>query len=289
MLIQLILAGLYGGGVYGLIGYGFVLTSRVSRKFNLGQASCGMIGIMVTRSLWLEGWLLGVALLTGIAIAFVAGILVERIAVNPLRESKIAGWLLSTLAVHIMLAEAASWIWGSIALPFPPLMGKTWLISFAGGTVRSDMQLALAVTIGLIILFEFLCDKTMWGRAMKATAVDREAAELMGINTTLLVMLTYGITCAMSAVAIALAGPITNVSTNMGTELLIKGFCVASLAGLESRRSIVVAAILFGCFESFGGYFTPSGYREVFAFGLLLLILIMRPHGLLTKVVIREQ
>lgn len=289
MLMQLFIAGVFAGGIYCTVGYGFVLNNRVSKKFNLAQSSCGMMGIMITRTLWLGGWSLNLALLVGIAIAFIGGLLVERIAVNPLRASKIIGWLLSTLAVNIMLAESASWVWGSEILPFPPLLGETWVISFAGGTVRSDMLLTIIVTITLILLLELLCDKTMWGRAIKATAVDRGAAELVGIHTTLLIMLTYGITSAMSAVAIALAGPTTNISTNIGTELLMKGFCVAALAGLESRRSIILAGILFGCLESFGSYITPSGYREVFAFSVLLLILILKPHGLFTKrVVIRE-
>lgn len=288
IVIQILLGGLTIGGVYCLIGYGYVLCWRVSKVINLGQTSSGIFGAFCC--LWLTrlGVPLWIGLFCGLAIAAMLGLITERLVINPLRRSEIIGWLIGGLAVEIMLRLCLSYWWGSDYVWFPSLFSEQRTFSVGGAATSNDRLLLIVATFSVVLILEIISDHTMWGKVMRATAHDEAAAALMGINTTLVVMGVFALSSSLCAFSVMLQAPFTNISATMGFELLVKGFVVAIIGGLDSRRGVIIAAILIGLLEASGALIAPAGYRDVFTFGTLVLVLIARPQGIGGKLEIRE-
>jgi branched-chain amino acid transport system permease protein len=288
ILVQILMAGLTNAALYTLIGYGFVLTYRVARVFNLAQVASGLLGAYICVFLVSRGLNLYVCALVAIMIAAALGILTERLAINPLRSSKIFGWLMTTLAIDILITLSLTKRWGSEYIPFPPLLGFSHSITVLGGTTDTDKLMAISLATLIIIIVEYVMGRTMWGKAMRAVCFDRQASLLMGLNTDVIVMTTFGLSCALCAISLMLSGPISFLTPSMGFILVIKGFVCAIVGGLQSRRGVIVGALLLGLLEAFGTYFAPAGYRDVFAFGILILVLVFRPEGIFGKIELRE-
>jgi branched-chain amino acid transport system permease protein len=281
--LQLIMASLFGAAVYVLMGYGFVLTWRVARVFNLAQGASGVAGAYVCLFFIRHGFSLVLSIVIGVIAGGILGFLTERVVVNPLRFSKIVGWLLGTLALDIIIIEALGWWWGTEHKLFPPLLGFEKRISIAGVVTDSTRIMAIGVSALIIITMTTILERTMWGRAMKATAHDRVAAEAMGINTGLIVMGVFSLTSAFCVVSIMLQAPVTGLCTSMCFMLIIKGMVAAVVGGIESWRGVLLGAVLVGLLDAFGTHFF-LGYRDVLTFAVLALVLILRPEGLLGKI-----
>jgi branched-chain amino acid transport system permease protein len=288
IIIQVILGGLVIGGVYCLIGYGFVLCWRVAKVLNLGQASSGVFGAFICLYLVRFGVPLPLSFICGILVAGVLGLITERLIINPLRRSKIIGWLIGGLAVEIVLRQSLTYWWGSDWFKFPSLLGQERTITIGGAATSADRLLLIFAAFFIVYLVEVISDKTVWGKAMRATAHDEPAAGLMGINTTLVVMAVFAMSAAFCAISVMLQAPFTNLSCVMGFELVVKGFAVAIIGGLDSRRGAIIAATVIGLLEAAGSIIAPAGYRDVFTFSMLILVLISRPQGLFGVLQLRE-
>jgi len=288
IVVQVILGGLAIAGVYCLIAYGFVLCWRVAKVLNLGQASSGVFGAFIC--LWLTrfGIPLYISFICGILVAGILGLLTERFIINPLRRSKIIGWLIGGLAVEIVLRLCLSHWWGSDLVWFPSFLGGQKTVSIGGAATSTDRLLLIIATFFMVYILEVIADRTLWGKKMRATAHDEVAAALMGINTKLVVMLVFSLSAGLCAFSVMLQAPFTNISSLMGFELVVKGFAVAVIGGLDSRRGVIIAAVLIGLLEATGSLIVPAGYRDVFTFGTLILVLISRPQGLFGILELRE-
>lgn len=287
-IVQILLSSLTIGGVYSLIAYGYVLTYRVSEKLNLGQASSGVFGAFICLWLYHSGVPLFFGIIAGIVVAGLLGVLAERCLINPLRRSKIIGWLIAGLALEIALSRGLILWWGSDFKWFPSILGGERTITISGAAASSDKLLLIAVAVLVIFILETISDRTMWGRAMTATAYDRSGADLMGINTTAIVVSVFALSSSLCAIGVMLQSSFTNLYPHMGFELVIKGFVVAIIGGLRSRRGVIIAALIVGTLETLGALFAPAGYRDVLSFSVLVLVLIFRPQGLFGKVELRE-
>jgi len=288
IVIQVILGGLAIGGVYCLIAYGFVICWRVANVLNLGQASSGVFGAFIC--LWLDrfGVPLYVSFVCGVAVAGILGLLTERVIINPLRRSKIIGWMIAGLGVEIILRRCMSYWWGSDWIKFPSLLGGERTITIAGAATSNDRLLLIIAAFLIVYILELISEHTIWGKAMRATAHDEAAAALMGIDTTRVVMAVFALSSALCGISIILQGPFTNLSSGMGFELVVKGFVVAIIGGLDSSRGVIVSAIFIGLLEATGALIVPAGYRDVFTFSALILVLILRPQGMFGIPELRE-
>jgi branched-chain amino acid transport system permease protein len=216
------------------------------------------------------------------------GIFVEWIAVRPaIRIKSEFGWIMSTIALAIIFKNVAENIWGKDVLPFPsPLSSEPFTV--LGANVQ-PMQVAVIIgALAIMFAVEIFNRKSIYGKAVVATANDRDAAGLMGINTGMVITFSYALSSATAAFAGALIAPLTLTSATMGASLGLKAFAVAIIGGLTSGLGAIVGGIILGIAETATGFYLSTGYKEVPGLVLLLLVLAVKPSGLFGKAAIKK-
>jgi branched-chain amino acid transport system permease protein len=287
VIAQMVVSGALMGLVYALIAYGFQLTYATSKSLNFGQGDLVMVSAFISLTLTNLGLPYGVMVPLGLLCGALLGLFVERAGVRLALEQKNEGWILLTIIIGLFFLSTAENIWGRDDRPFPtPIPSDP--IQILGISV-TPLELSVAAGVFLIMgLIELFKCKTLLGKAFEAVSTDRDAAELMGISTTRTVMLSYGLSGAVAAVAGILVSPITTVGPTMASVLILKAFSVAVVAGLDSGFGVVLVGIFLGALESLTSYSIGSGWREVPGLLLLILALAVRPTGLFGKATIRK-
>ena len=281
MLAQLLFSGLALGSMYALVALGYNITYATSQTVNFSQGQSVMVGAVVAYALHVgAGWPLVPAILVTLAALAVLGIVVERIAVRPfLRASSIA-WLLSTIAIGIIAENIAMVAFGKDARAFPStLTREPWMILGAG--VYPHELLVPVAGLAVMVIVELAFRQTLAGKALRAVAFSHDAAGLMGIDVNRTITAAYALSSMLAGVAGILLAPLLNVSATMGTTIGLKGFAVAIIGGIESARGIVLAGFLYGIFEAIVAGYLGTGVREICGFALVILMLLVRPSGLL--------
>jgi branched-chain amino acid transport system permease protein len=293
ILLQLVVSGIALGMIYAVIAFGYQLTFATSGTLNFGQGEALMLGALVGLSLVGTihgGPYLGYWLMIPVVVVFGAlqGIFVEWIAVRPaIRIKSEFGWIMSTIALAIIFKNVAENIWGKDVLPFPsPLSSEPFTV--LGANVQ-PMQVAVIIgALAIMFAVEIFNRKSIYGKAVVATANDRDAAGLMGINTKLVITFSYALSSATAAFAGALIAPLTLTSATMGASLGLKAFAVAIIGGLTSGMGAIVGGIILGIAETATGFYLSTGYKEVPGLVLLLLVLAVKPSGLFGKAAIKK-
>jgi branched-chain amino acid transport system permease protein len=285
---QLCISGISLGMIYAVIAFGYQLTFATSKTLNFGQGEALAIGALVGLSLsGIVGYwaMLPIVLIFGMA----QGALVERLAVRPaLKTRSEFGWVMATIALGIIGKNLAESIWGTDDLKFPSPLSEVPFV-FGGGLRIMPMEfLVLGGALGLMLTIETFNKKTLWGKAVVATADDRDAAGLMGINTSSVITFSYGLSSAVAAFAGVLVAPLTLTGASMGAVLALKAFAVAIIGGLNSGMGVVIGGLLLGIIEQFTAFYVSTGYKDVPGLVLLLLVLAIKPTGLFGKAVIRK-
>jgi branched-chain amino acid transport system permease protein len=229
------------------------------------------------------------ALAAAVAVCVSAGVLVERVAYRPLRNAPRLAPLITAIGVSIVLQNLAMIFWGRQYLSFPPVL-DIQIYEVAGATITNVQILIVAVaavTMGGLLL---LVQRTRLGRAMRATAQNREVAGLMGVDVNRVIAATFAVGSALAAVAGLLIAAYYGIAHyNMGFILGLKAFSAAVLGGIGNIPGALLGGLLLGVIESLGagyigdltGGFLGSHYQDIFAFFILILVLIFRPSGLL--------
>jgi len=293
ILLQLVVSGIALGMIYAVIAFGYQLTFATSGTLNFGQGEALMLGALVGLSLVGTvhgGPYVGYWLMIPVVVVFGAlqGIFVEWIAVRPaIRIKSEFGWIMSTIALAIIFKNVAENIWGKDVLPFPsPLSSEPFTV--LGANVQ-PMQVAVIVgALAIMLAVEIFNRKSIYGKAVVATANDRDAAGLMGINTGMVITFSYALSSATAAFAGALIAPLTLTSATMGASLGLKAFAVAIIGGLTSGMGAIVGGIILGIAETATGFYLSTGYKEVPGLVLLLLVLAVKPSGLFGKAAIKK-
>ena len=287
ILAQLIVSGIAVGMIYGVIAFGYQLTFATSKTLNFGQGEALMLGSLVGLS---ATYLVGYWAMLPIVLVFglLQGAVVERLGVRRAIATKSeSGWIMATIALGIIFKNLAENIWGRDALKFPsPLPEQA--IDVAGVRVQ-PMELAIVVGALLLMLaVELFNRRSVFGKAVVATANDRDAAGLMGINTGLVITFSYALSSMTAAFAGVLIAPITLTGPQMGAVLGLKAFAVAIIGGLNSGFGVIVGGLLLGIIETLTGFYVSTGYKDVPGLVLLLLVLSFKPSGLFGKRTIRK-
>lgn len=296
---QQLVNGLVLGSIYALVALGYTMVYGILELINFAHGEVTMIGAMV--ALAVMGALLGAAPdLPGIAV-FLAGALVaipacmllgfviERVAYRPLRQAPRLAPLITAIGVSIILQNVAMLIWGRQYIAFPPILPKTSFV-MAGAHV-SALQLVIVLLSGAAMAgLWFLVQRTRLGRAMRACAQSREVASLMGVDVNRIISLTFIIGSALAAVAGLMVSAYYGLAHYyMGFMLGLKAFSAAVLGGIGNLGGAVLGGLLLGVIEALGagyigdltGGFLGSHYQDVFAFFVLIAVLVFRPSGLL--------
>ncbi len=287
ILAQLIVSGIAVGMIYGVIAFGYQLTFATSKTLNFGQGEALMLGALVglTVQSFLGYWLmLPVALAFGLA----QGAFVERLGVRQaIKIGSESGWIMSTIALGIIFSNLAENIWGRDDLKFPSPLSETPL-DFGGVRV---LPMEIVIVVGAILLMlavELFNRRSIFGKAVVATANDRGAAGLMGINTSMVITFSYALSSMTAAFAGVLVAPVTLTGATMGAVLGLKAFAVAIIGGLNSGFGVVVGGLILGITETMTGYYLSTGYKDVPGLVLLLLVLSFKPSGIFGKKTIKK-
>jgi len=280
--MQLIVSGIAVGMIYGVIAFGYQLTFATSKTLNFGQGEALMIGALVglTVASFIGYWaMLPVVLLFGMAQGSVVEWLGVRRAIQMKSES---GWIMATIAIGIILKNVAENVWGRDDLKFPSPLPEAPIN--LGGVRILPMEIVIVVGALLLMLaVEVFNRRSVFGTAVVATANDRDAAGLMGINTKQVITFSYALSSMTAAFAGVLVAPVTLTGATMGAVLGLKAFAVAIIGGLSSGLGVIVGGLILGITETMTGFYLSTGYKDVPGLVLLLLVLSFKPSGLFGK------
>jgi len=297
--LQQVFNGLVLGSMYALIALGYTMVYGVLNLINFAHGDVLMIGAMSGISILrvlqavapgLPGILkLCIAIVGAIPVCVIVNLVIERIAYRPLRNAPRLAPLITGIGVSILLQTFAMLIWGRSPIPFPQVMPEKSINVF--GALISPTQVMLLVLaalamIGLVLLVE----KTRMGRAMRATAENPRVAGLMGVDSNRVIVLTFAIGAALAAIAGVMWGAnYASAQFAMGFVPGMKAFAAAVLGGIGNIYGAMVGGILLGLIESLGagyigdltGNFLGSQYQDIFAFIVLIIVLTLRPSGIM--------
>ncbi len=287
ILMQLLVSGIAVGMIYGVIAFGYQLTFATSKTLNFGQGEALMLGALV--GLTLAG-IVGYWIMLPVVLAFglLQGAFVERLAVRQAIKSKSeSGWIMATIALGIIFKNIAENVWGRDDLKFPSPIGERSIEAL--GVRVLPMEIAIVVgALAMMLAVELFNRRSVFGKAVVATANDRDAAGLMGINTGLVITFSYALSSMVAALAGVLVAPVTLTGATMGSALGLKAFAVAIIGGLNSGLGVVVGGLILGITENLTGYYLSTGYKDVPGLLLLLLVLSFKPSGLFGKKTIKK-
>jgi branched-chain amino acid transport system permease protein len=281
-LLQFLVSGLTVGAVYGLVALGFTLIYNASDVVNFAQGEFVMIGGMATVFIAAAGVPLPLAALLAILAAIAVGLLLHRLAIEPARGASAVTLIIITIGASIFLRGVAQVIFDKQFHKLPAFSGEA-PVNLLGAAIQPQsfwvIGGAAVVVLGLTLFFE----RTLLGKAVLATAANRLAAKLVGINTATVMALAFGASGAIGALAGILITPITLTSYDVGTLLALKGFAAAMLGGMGSPFGAVIGGLLLGLLEAFGAGYVSSTYKDAVAFLVILLVLFVAPQGLMGR------
>ena len=278
--LQYFLAGLGIGGIYALVAIGFHIMWSSAKAVNFAHGDTLMLGAVLTIVFLDHDIAMILAIPLAIAAAIVFGIVLERVAIRPFAEhAQSIGWMLTTIAIGIMLESYATIEFGSFARPLPSPGAKEPIFIFGAGVFIQELIIPVVAVLIVIVLHIFQ-RRTQLGRAVRAVAFDRTAAGLVGINVFHITMFSFALASALGGMAGILVAPVIQASSTMGLLLGIKGFAVAIIGGITSAPGVVVAGILYGIIEKFVDGYISTAAREAVGFSLVILVLMVFPQGL---------
>jgi len=297
--VQQILNGLVLGSIYALIALGYTMVYGIMGLINFAHGEVVMFGAMVTISV-INGLvgagvslpgpvLVVIGLLVAVPACMLLGYTIERIAYRPLRGAPRLAPLITAIGLSIVLQQTAILIWGRNYIPFPPILNHDVLNIFGASITKLQVVIIVmcqVIMIGLLLMVE----KTRLGRAMRATSQNPAVAGLMGVNVNNIISATFVLGSGLGAIAgVMVATNYDQAHYYMGYMIGMKAFTAAVLGGIGNLGGAVAGGLLLGIIESLGagyigdltGGFLGSNYQDIFAFMVLILVLIFRPSGLL--------
>lgn len=281
--LQHLLNGLLIGGIYALMGIGLTLIFGVMNVVNFAHGQFYMLAAFAVYTIFtLAGVPYPMALIISALLVGLLAAIIERLLLKPIRNEPIDVSMLATIGLSIFLANMVQIIWDptpkDIGLPFP-LQGIQ-----VGPISLTPIRVFVLVSALLIIVASHLfLQRTRVGKAIRATFQDREAAALMGVNIDFIHTFTFSWGAGIAALAGGLLAPIFQVFPTMGAIVTAKSFAVVIVGGLGSFPGAILAGLLLGVAESLGAAYISSGYRDAIAFILIIVVLLVRPTGLLGK------
>lgn len=280
--LQYLFSGITSGAIYAVIAVGFSMLYNSTELINFAHGEFVMLGalVMVTLLSFLKIPLMIAFILTMIVVAG-AGLLFERFAIRTVSKPHPIVLVIITVGASIFLRGVAMIVWGKDSKSIPPFSSHA-PIEIAKATLLPQSLWILGISLAAVIALYLFYQKTLTGKAMQACAINRKAAWLTGIPYQKMISLAFLMSTAMGAVAGIIIAPITMCSYDMGTMLGLKGFCAAMLGGLGSLWGSLLGGFLLGILEAMGTGFFYSGMKDATAFILLLLILYIRPGGIIS-------
>ena len=278
--LQFIASGLTVGAIYALVALGFAIVFNASGAINFAQGEFVMIGGMSAVTFLAMGMSLPLAIVLAVAASVIVALLIERVAIAPARHAGTVTLIIITIGVSLFLRGLAQLVWGKGVHRLPGFSGEE-PITLAGATLLPQSLWVLGGAALAVVALGAFYGRTMMGKAMLATAFNRLAAQLVGINTRAVLFASFGLAAALGAIGGVLIAPIAFTSYDAGIMLGLKGFAAAMLGGLGSFAGAIVGGLALGLLEGLGAGFVSSAYKDAIAFVVILAVLFFLPGGLL--------
>ena len=278
--LQFLFSGLTVGAVYALVGIGFNITYNATSIINLAQGEFVVIGGLM---MWFFSESLQLPFFVSVALTIVTagivGLLMERLTIKPLKNPDLLLMIMITIAVSIVLRGVLMFCFGKNPYVYPSFTeGEP--VSIYGAIIQQQTLWVIGITGFCIIVLFFFYKKTIVGKAMLACAVNPTAAQLVGINVSKMVMVSFVLSAIVGAIGGMAITPISLMEYDKGPMLAVKGFCAAIMGGLGSNRGAVLGGFLIGILESMTAGYIHSGMKDAIALIILLLILFFKPAGI---------
>jgi branched-chain amino acid transport system permease protein len=286
-LLQFISSGLTVGAIYALVALGFTLIYKASDIINFAQGEFVMLGGMTTVFVALAGVPLPLAALIAIIVTTAVGLALHRLAVEPARGASPVTLIMITIGASVFLRGVAQIVFDRRFHSLPPLFDAD-PIEFGGAAILPQSLVVLASATVIVTLLWLFIDRTLLGKAVIATAANRLAARLIGVDTRRIVDFSFAVSAAIGAIAGILITPIALTSYDVGTLLALKGFAAAMLGGIGSPLGAVVGGLLIGMIEALAAGYLSSNYKDAVAFLIILVVLVTIPQGLFGRATVER-
>ena len=282
--VQTLISGLSLGSIYALIALGYTMVYGIAKMLNFAHGDIIMVGayavIVAVMQLSLPPV---IAILISIIVCAVLGVVIERLAYKPLRQAQPLTVLITAIGVSYLLQNVALLIFGSEQKAFPTIL-KLPAIKLGQVTIDGITLVTLGVTAIIMIALTLFINKTKLGKAMRAVSEDKEAAGLMGISTNRTITITFAIGSALAAVASIFYGATyVYIKPTTGAMPGIKAFTAAVFGGIGSIPGAMLGGVLLGLIEQFAKTYISTLWADAIVFGVLVLVLVVKPTGLLGK------
>ena len=285
-IIQYLINGISIGAVYAIIALGYTMVYGIAKMLNFAHGDVIMVGayisFCVTNYLGLPAW---ASVVVAMAVCTVLGILIEGLAYKPLRGTPGLAVLITAIGVSYFLQNAAQLIWSSSPKSFTSIVTMQPITLFDGQLViTGEVLLTVVVSVAVMVGLTFFTGKTRTGKAMRAVSEDRDAAQLMGINVNKTISTTVAIGSAQAAVAgVLLCSTVPTLQPTTGSMPGIRAFTAAVFGGIGSIPGAMLGGILIGLIETFAKAYISTQFSDAIVFSVLIVILLVKPAGLLGK------
>lgn len=282
ILIQQLFNGLTIGSVYALVALGLTLVYGILHIPNFAHGALYMMGGYITLTMMtrfgLHYW---IAILISVIVVGLIGVLMERLVFHQLREAPPIHDKIAAIGILLFLEAFAQFYWGAEYQSMPTPYGQ--VVQLFGLTFTMQRILIVAAAIVVMAVLYLFLKKTFTGATILAMSQNREGANLVGINTNKVAMLTFMISGGLAAIASSLSAPINLVFPGMGHLVILKAFVIIILGGMGSVPGAIVGGYILGFSESLGATYISNDYKDIIAFVLLVIILTLMPTGLFSK------
>ena len=287
-LLQYAITGMTIGSIYAMVAIGFNIIYNVTEAINFAQGEFVMLGglVMVFFRVAL-GIPAPLSFPITIIVVTAVGVLLDRLAIRPLPKPTVLTMVIATIGASFFIRGASMMIWGKNPYDLPPFSGRE-PISFLGAVVQPQGIWILGFLVIIVITLTLFFDRTIMGKALRACAVNPNASSLVGINVKQMVLVSFALSAAIGALGGIVITPISLMEYDRGAMLAVKGFSACVLGGIGSFPGAIIGGLLIGLIESLGAGLVSSGYKDVFALLVLLIVLFARPSGLFGNIEISK-
>jgi branched-chain amino acid transport system permease protein len=279
-LLQFLISGLKSGAIYALVALGFTIVFAATGAINFAQGEFFMLGGMLGAFFTGMGLPLPIAALAAIVATAAIGAVFELLAVRPIKGGDPLRIIMVTIGGSVVMRQLALHLFGPDERTLEPFSAGASLKGLGAAVERQTIWIWVLTAIAVVAL-ALLYRRTMFGRAMRATSIRHDAARLVGISTDRMVTASFALAAALGALAGLAVAPLTQTSFNVGAGMGVKGFAAAILGGLGNPVAAVGGGLILGLLESLTAGYIDSTYRDAVALVVLLVVLFVRPQGLL--------
>ena len=285
-ILQYLINGISIGAVYAIIALGYTMVYGIAKMLNFAHGDVIMVGayisFCVTNYLGLPAI---VSVIAAMVVCTVLGILIEGLAYKPLRGTPSLAVLITAIGVSYFLQNTAQLIWSSSPKNFTSIVNIKPMVIFGGQlTITGEMIVTVLTAVVVMLVLTWFTTRTKMGKAMRAVSEDRDAAQLMGINVNQTISMTFAIGAALAAVAgVLLCSTVPMLQPTTGSMPGIRAFTAAVFGGIGSIPGAMIGGILLGIIENFAKAYLSTQFSDAIVFGVLIIILLVKPAGLMGK------